>query len=781
MSGGMRRIVAGLALGVLASTALVGCGGESSGAGEGRFVRLDLRSRLDTGAGSTTRSVALFEPAAELETWDILAPNYGTPPVPGASGDESPRLLDVNAKEKGDDLTLRRRGTYDPAEFNQVRVTMTYRGGNFGYMRASLFRGGKRVSESPQVTITEVASPKVFTFDLPAPKQPGPCDVLEFYMGGRVRNPGIVAVELVKATLHDLVPPADGEPQMVPIGPEARRGVGVLNDRPAQAEVDVRAGSRLSFSYAQTESLARLSHPSALRVMIDPGAPGGGDAHTVELRDKYTTRWRPVEMPLDRWAGQTVTIRFEVDAGRGQAGWLVAEAAVWEPHPDPASVLLISTDTHRGDHLGAASRPAGVATPALDRLAERGVFFEDCFAPTNVTNPSHMALLTGVHPRDLGITMNRRPLAEAARTLAEVYREAGYYTVAVLSTMHLGHVGSGLGQGFDRMIWPEARPAEGGHSVTMVEKWLEEAGDRPLFVWLHVFDAHTPYEAPEDDLADYYDVTKDPYDPSLPELEFDPKLLPAEMPGLRDVEYARGQYKAEVQYLDRELGRLLDKGRFADGLVAIVGDHGEGLGDQWVYFSHNELYPETVHVPLIVAGPGVPAGVRVSQPVTHTDLGRTMLDISGLEQVEFPGRNLLRFIEPGARDEPRFQLSSSKQSASLQHDDMYLLVWLTDHHHPHASRTWDKHEVELYDLSTDPDCRNNIAAQQPVKAKFLWQRLVTWLKSVQPTGWAADDVVEPEFLEQLKQLGYVHLEPDDEPLWIDDACAWCRGFDTVGN
>jgi arylsulfatase A-like enzyme len=752
---------------------MLGSCGQPRGEALRLFQRLEPKPVPGAPALRDEVGIALFEIASELDRWRVEAPDSHVRAVPGVVGDDGARLLQLTAREKKDVVRLHRRGSFQTGRFNQLRVTMTYSGSNFGYLRASFSRDGETMVESTSVAVTETDTPRVFTLDLPGSGQPGLCDTLTLSVGGAVRQPGFLAVELVRVPLTDLLPDPTEAPRMVVVGTEARRGAGIVAGRPLASEVVVPRGSRLAFSFAQPKAIQRMSRPSGLAVVLEAGSV----TRRVECATRWAGQWSYQEVELDEFSGRRLTIRFEVDADPDQAAWALAEAAIWAPGPPRPSVLLVTTDTHRADHIGAATGSVDISTPVLDELAARGVLFEDCFAPTNVTNPSHMALMTGTHPRDIGIVVNRRPLGGQAATLAELYREAGYATHAVVSTMHLGNTGSGLGQGFDRMVWPAGRPRRSGLTLDIATEWLEDVTDRPIFLWLHVFDAHAPYDPPEEFSGLYYDSEKDPFDPSLPDPGLPENLIPPGMPGLRDLEFPRALYKGEVSYLDHELGRVLRSARFGSGIVAVVGDHGEALGNGSMFFAHGGLYPETVRVPLIMAWPGGPAALHVQAPVTHLDVGRTLLDVSGLADASFPGRSLLRFVgsEP-RRSEPRFLLSSSALSASVQHGNLYLILHLQTNQNPWSSRAYEMHEVEVFDLAADPDCRRDLLEERMPTAGRMRARLISWLESARPMGWAADAIVEPEFVEQLQQLGYVHQEPNDRPLWEDDRCGWCRRF-----
>jgi arylsulfatase A-like enzyme len=441
-------------------------------------------------------------------------------------------------------------------------------------------------------------------------------------------------------------------------------------------------------------------------------------------------------------------------------------------------VLLITSDTHRGDFIGAAARPADVTTPNLDGLAARGVSFQDCWSSTNVTNPSHIALMTGESPRDTGVLDNRTQLADAAPTLAESFRGLGYRTWAAVSSRHLRHEVSGLGQGFDRVAAPfptETRRA--GDTLAVVDGWLAEAAGSPVFLWVHLFDAHAPYDPPAEHAEPYWPRGKDPLDPSLPDPGLPESLLtPAKLKGLRDLDYPVAQYKGEVSYLDSQLGRLLESRPFVDGVVAFVADHGESLGEHRIYYGHSGLYPQTIHVPLILSWPGGPRGERQMDPVEQIDVSRTLLDLVGAAALPFPGRSLLesraRADDPDGMSAARFALSAHSLEASVTVDGQHLVLQLRDHQ---ELSDLDKSEGHAF----QPECRVDLAQADPRLAKPLHGILVQWLQSPKDLGWAGETSEDPQLIAALEELGYV-AGPEEgaagspaEALWVADDCKYC--------
>ena len=308
--------------------------------------------------------------------------------------------------------------------------------------------------------------------------------------------------------------------------------------------------------------------------------------------------------------------------------------------PIPAqNVLLITIDTLRADALGSYGGPA--ATPALDRLSAEGVRFDFAHAHAVVTLTSHASILTGTYPFQHGIRDNSGyRLAAGARTAATLLKAAGFDTAAFIGAFPL-HSRFGLNQGFDRyddafgetrapteFVMPE-RPASA--VVPLARSWIAERGpgraggsgasdgDRPWFVWTHVFDPHAPYQPPP------------PF----------------------DAQYAGRPYYGEVAATDAALAPLLDDLRAASRptLVIVTGDHGEGLGD------HGELthglfaYEATLRVPLIVAeiggagrtGKAGRSGGEVSSVAArHVDILPTILEAVGqTPPADLPGRSLL--------------------------------------------------------------------------------------------------------------------------------------------
>jgi arylsulfatase A-like enzyme len=277
------------------------------------------------------------------------------------------------------------------------------------------------------------------------------------------------------------------------------------------------------------------------------------------------------------------------------------------PRAERPNLLLVTLDTTRADHLGCYG-DAQARTPVLDQLARDGVLFERALACAPITLPSHASILTGLYPVVHGVRDNGTFVAPAELdTLAELLKREGYATAAFVSS-HVLAAAYGLAQGFDvyddrldkivvRGIGKVERRAAPTANAALA--WLDAAPREPWFLWVHFYDPHAPY-APPDGAAD---LPADPYD-------------------------------AEIAYVDKQLGRLLQKvdagGRRERTLVAVTADHGEGLGDHRELTHGLFVYDATMAVPLLLRGPGLAAGRRVGGQVSHVDLFPTLIELLGV-------------------------------------------------------------------------------------------------------------------------------------------------------
>jgi len=310
-------------------------------------------------------------------------------------------------------------------------------------------------------------------------------------------------------------------------------------------------------------------------------------------------------------------------------------------------VILISVDTLRADRLSCMGYTAH-QTPVMDALAAEGVLFERCFTPNPLTLPAHTSMLTGTSPifhrvRDNTFTVVP---ADGMRTMAEEFASNGYFTAGFVSSIVMEKA-SGIGRGFSH--WDDRLPKDAsGEGLLMPERnakqtlaaareWmLKQPTDKPMFVFIHLFDPHFPFDPPE---AEFKVGLKAPVDHSPEEL--------------------KPLYDAEVRYTDAKLGEffgsLRSDGIWDQAVVALTADHGEGLGDRGEMTHGYFVYDGTTHIPLIIKPTkAAKLSAKVSTPVTTTDLMPTLSRMAGLTLSELAGRqqqgeDLMPFVK-GERD-----------------------------------------------------------------------------------------------------------------------------------
>lgn len=385
-----------------------------------------------------------------------------------------------------------------------------------------------------------------------------------------------------------------------------------------------------------------------------------------------------------------------------------------EPEPPPAqrpNVVLITLDTTRADRLGSYGY-AGAQTDTLDALARAGRRYEHAYSVLPLTIPSHASLFTGLYPPNHGIRSNGGGILQPElTTLAEVLAEHGWRTAASVGAFVTTPVW-GFDQGFDVFmtdgiggsgnLWHGERPAQAVVDDALAYRQTQSSTD-PLFVWVHLFDAHLPYRAPE------------AYTTALPDRPYD----------------------AELAYIDDQVARLVDAFGTDETVFVVVGDHGESLGEHGEATHGLYAYNSTQRVPYIISGAGVePAVVRT--PTSQVDVAPTLLDLLGLEPLNdvdgavVPGAARPLYMESWQLTE-RFGLAPHRALV----DGDYVLI--------------DQPTPELYNVSEDPAQQENLAEAQPERVVEMRAALAS-LEMSDPV--AASGVADPELSVQLALLGY---------------------------
>lgn len=446
----------------------------------------------------------------------------------------------------------------------------------------------------------------------------------------------------------------------------------------------------------------------------------------------------------------------------------------------PPSIVVLSLDTLRADHLGSYgyARPT---SPRLDAFATESVRFAQTQSQASGTLPSHLSLLTSLNPPHFRITRGDGPdgaqpttrlrLPDPVTTLAEVLRERGYETLAFTDGGPM-NPRYGQDQGFDR--YEVNRPRGLRTTIARLGAWLEarsapfpaaneSSRPSPVFIFLHTFDIHEPYRAGEPFARTFSKQSFDELGHSLG-YRPTPKQFERQKQGLTPALVAELEalYDNGIAWTDDAFSALLAllarHGLYDDAIVVALSDHGEEFLDHGSSNHGRTLYQEQVHVPLLIRLPeGRHAGRVVEEPVALVDIAPTLLALAGLPvPADFQGASLLDLIEgtdDPARAERPIYFESPLTRLGLQ--GLRKGRWKLIRNVRHGS-------VELYDLSEDPGEQHDLADEEVAVREELTARLASWVEEMErsghQSGWfAVSQRAAPSAMEQetLRALGYV--------------------------
>lgn len=426
------------------------------------------------------------------------------------------------------------------------------------------------------------------------------------------------------------------------------------------------------------------------------------------------------------------------------------------------SVVLISIDTLRADHLGCYGYGRDTS-PNIDRMANNAIRFERAYATSYVTADSHMSIFTSLYPSVHGVknanAESRREfrLHSNIKTLPEILRAHGYATGAITGGGNMA-ADFGFDRGMDsfEVVW------ELDAAVSQATQFVEQHKNEPFFLFFHTYHVHDPYTPSPQTPAfyaknynggievDYRKLGRIQKDHSFSELRKAYwSLVNRDDPD--DIDYLVSLYDGEIWEADRHLQTLFDfiQSQVPDAVIVIASDHGEQFMEHGDVL-HGDLYQELLHVPLIIAGRRLPGGLRIQTPVSLIDLAPTALNILGIPAArQFQGRSLLPILN---NREPGRTIFSEKagQKAALLAQGTKLIVSIS-------------HAPELYDLYSDAKERNDLTsevrrvlglARQLGETIAMNYALGAELRRDKSPTQKLDSL-DSNTVEQLKALGYV--------------------------
>jgi len=424
-------------------------------------------------------------------------------------------------------------------------------------------------------------------------------------------------------------------------------------------------------------------------------------------------------------------------------------------HAKKPNIILITLDTTRADRLGCYGYRRQTS-PNIDKLAEESVLYTRAIAPSSWTLPSHASLFTGKFTSSHGARYDpegpllltdaisgpeswdayrARGLAQNEVTLAEVLKETGYTTAAVVGGPWMKRI-FGLNKGFDYYNDSQISTVNGrlaSQVTTSALNWLERRREKKFFLFLNYFDPHGPYSPPEGFA-----------------LRFLPKgtNFTGREPTLEET---NALYDAEILYMDHYIGRFLQKLKvenlYNDTLIIVTSDHGELFGEHGKFGHGHYLYQEELHVPLFIK---YPAG-EVSPK--RTDLRAQLTDILPMiyERVGITIPGNIQGTSPSQIKHPiiaeTYPLPLISKDGSWQSifEGDFKFIWNSKNQHM------------LFNLKDDPEENVNIIVQDSKRTERMWAQMEQYLAKLPKPGLAVP-AGEPDdqTKEALKSLGYVN-------------------------
>jgi arylsulfatase A-like enzyme len=437
-------------------------------------------------------------------------------------------------------------------------------------------------------------------------------------------------------------------------------------------------------------------------------------------------------------------------------------------------VVLVSIDTARADFFGFMGNER-VATPGLDAFAASSIVFDDCMTVVPTTLASHVSLMTGKYPHHHGTPRNGFTVNPENEMLAEILKRHGFRTAGFAGSFALDSR-FGFAQGFDRydegfdvMLGQDGadQNQRRADSVTdAVIRYLDEEGtDGRLFLFVHYFDPHRPYDAPPP-----FDTLYDPDGrtdlPAIPVLRERRRIPPDDLDRL--VGRTILQYASEISYVDYHLGRLLGdldrRGLLDDALVVITSDHGECLWEHGEEFDHGAtVYQATLHTLCVMRPPGgVPGGRKVEGVVANIDVAPTILSYLGLPVPEDADGEPVDLRAAVDSLEPRERFSeATKPWRDVETDPRWTNIRKARCVREGGVKfiqTPYRGTEELYDLVADPMEREDLLGVSSPDERLvpgLRATLMKWADSAAPLPSRFEPYQSEETRERLRSLGYL--------------------------
>jgi arylsulfatase A-like enzyme len=578
---------------------------------------------------------------------------------------------------------------------------------------------------------------------------------LALIIGCREHKKGLK--DLILQSPEDIVDPAlyKLNPEMkfyrVRVGNQIRRATPYI---PGQKIHLVAPGSRLKFYLGIIpDYFSKYPTPVQVQLFADD-AQGTGAVWSITISPKDAPGWKMVEINLPP---HRETMAFSSDVQ--DYGLVITPPLFGAPSNQKPSVVFILIDALRADHLGAYGYKKDTS-PNIDALALKGAVFENVVTTAPFTATSLASFFTGTYPWENGVIFTDNLfLSQNFETLASRMRDAGYQTAGFSSTyFHLSDFD--LTRGFDyfdescdKYFFDRDADCLSGQII----KWIDERPVQPFFIYLHYTTTHSPYHPPEQYREMFSKGLKVPGGEvgqgDISSFNKNHKWYRMlRDPSPDELAWLISQYDGEVRYADEQIATVLKKlqaaGLDQNILFIVTADHGEAFFEHRLMDHPDELHWPVTRVPLIVSGPRIPEGAKISALARTVDVAPFILKYAGLPPLPKAfGKSLLPLIT-GDDSGPRVGYSVLYQSRKK-----YQISAVKYPYHILAREPGDK-DLELYNIGTDPLEKNNLAAQSPDILKEMF-KLVPGPDQVLARSKSDRGHQDQETQKRLKALHYV--------------------------
>ena len=435
---------------------------------------------------------------------------------------------------------------------------------------------------------------------------------------------------------------------------------------------------------------------------------------------------------------------------------------------DNCSIILISIDTLRADHLGVYGYGKNTSNN-IDAFSKESIVFNNSYSVSAWTFPSHYSMFTSMYPSESEIVCCAASGFDR-HTLTDSLKENGYSAAGFIGG---GFVGAkyGFNRSFDNYTTNGSRFQDNQEEVYEYIDSLKK--DEKFFLFLHGYNAHRPYKAP-DESKDLFakplmDACQEPIFVDDDNMDYPIAIQNQTCGDMKPgAEFQMSLYDAEIHYLDKFLGELFEKlkeeGLYDNTVIVITSDHGEEFNEHGSFGHVKHLYQESIRVPFIIKIPG--SDYRyIETPVSNLDLMPTLLDIIGIEEKEqVDGSSLLPILR-GEDGKKIFALTgfpdakNTTRRTGLVNNSKNRFLYATIQKDGKLIINKETIEFELYNLSTDYVEKNNIIDQNYAYAGILKNDISYWLEEMDFEEEInlddVDSVTDPEVLEELRALGYI--------------------------